>query len=48
MVLGVNRQTLTRWVQRGDVRFFGERQDRRYLLRDLAVKIAQRRGFRRR
>lgn len=44
----VPKQTLLRWVDRGFVRFTGERQDRRYLYRDLAVKVAQRRGFRRR
>ena len=46
--LGAPPYALTRWIQRGHVRFVGERQDRRYLLRDLALKIAQRRGFRRR
>ncbi len=48
MVLGVPRATLSFWTKSGQVRFLGERQDRRYLLRDLAMKIAQRRGFRRR
>jgi hypothetical protein len=48
LALGVNRQTLSRWTRSGQVRFIGERQDRRYLLRDLALKIAQQRGFRRR
>ncbi len=44
----VPKGTLMRWVDQGFVRFTGERQDRRYLYRDLAVKVAQRRGFRRR
>lgn len=48
MQMGVNRQTLSRWSKQGHVRWFGERQDRKYLLRDLARKIAQRWGFRRR
>jgi len=46
--LGVPATTLSFWARAGQVRFLGERQDRRYLLRDLALKIAQRRGFRRR
>lgn len=48
MVLGVPRATLSFWTRTGQVRFLGERQDRQYLMRDLALKIAQRRGFRRR
>lgn len=48
MAMGVPRVTLSRWVERGFVRVTGERQDRKYLYRDLAVKVAQRRGFRRR
>lgn len=48
MALGVPRATLSRWTNNHQVRFIGERQDRRYLYRDLAVKIAQRRGLRRR
>lgn len=48
LALGVPRVTLSRWVQSGQVRFVGERQERRYLHRDLALKIAQRNGFRRR
>lgn len=48
LAMGVPRETLRRWVGAGFVRFVGERQDRKYLLRDLAQKIAQRRGFRRR
>lgn len=48
LALGVPRATLSFWANSGQVRFLGERQDRRYLHRDLALKIAQRRGFRRR
>lgn len=48
MAMGVPRATLSFWASSGAVRFVGERQDRKYLYRDLAVKIAQRRGFRRR
>jgi len=48
MAMGVPRQTLSFWARTGKVRYLGERQDRRYLMRDLALKIAQRRGFRRR
>jgi hypothetical protein len=48
MAMGVPRGTLSRWANNGLVRFTGERQDRKYLYRDLAVKVAQRRGFRRR
>lgn len=46
--LGVPGKTLSRWATSGQVRFLGERQDRRYLMRDLAIKIARRRGFLRR
>lgn len=46
--MGVPGKTFARWVERGDVRFIGARQDRKYLLRDLALRIAQRNGFRRR
>lgn len=48
IAMGVNRQTLSRWSQTGQVRFIGETQDRKYLMRDLALKISQRLGFRRR
>lgn len=48
MALGVPRATLADWTRTGQVRFVGEIQDRKYLLRDLALKVAQRRGFRRR
>jgi hypothetical protein len=48
LAMGVPAMTLSRWASAGHVRFMGERQDRRYLLRDLAQKIAQRNGFRRR
>lgn len=45
---GVPRGTLSRWVDKGLVRVRGGRGEREYLLRDVAKKIAQRRGFRRR
>lgn len=48
LAMGVPGKTFARWVERGFVRFVGERQDRKYLLRDLALRIAQRNGFRRR
>lgn len=48
MMMGVPRVTLSRWANNGLVRFTGERRDRKYLYRDLAVKVAQRMGFRRR
>ena len=48
MSMGVPRATLSFWANSKQVRFIGERQDRRYLLRDLALKIAQRNAFRRR
>lgn len=41
--LGVRPFWLTRWVQRGHVRMVGERRARRYLLRDIAVRVARRR-----
>lgn len=46
--MGVPATTLSFWVRSKQVRYLGGRMDRRYLLRDLAMKIAQRRGFRRR
>lgn len=48
LAMGVPRATLSFWTHSKQVRFLGERQDRRYLMRDLALKVAQRRGFRRR
>lgn len=48
LAMGVPANTLARWARSGFVRYVGERQDRKYLLRDLALKIAQRNGFRRR
>lgn len=42
--LGVRKRTLIRWVRRGHVRFKGGRGDRLYLLRDLVLRIAQRRA----
>lgn len=46
--MGVPATTLSFWARSKQVRYLGGRMDRRYLLRDLALKIAQRRGFRRR
>jgi len=48
LAMGVPRVTLHRWVENGFVRFAGEKQDRKYLLRDLAIKLAQRMGLHRR
>lgn len=44
----VPKRTLVRWVERGFVRVRGERGDRQYLHRDLATRVSQLRGFRRR
>lgn len=43
--LGILRGTLSRWVAKGQVRVRGDLQDRQYLLRDLAMLVAQRRKF---
>jgi hypothetical protein len=48
VAMGVPRETMFRWARQGLVRFRGERQDRRYLLRDLAVSLARRRAQQRR
>lgn len=48
MALGVPRATLAKWTRAGYVRFVGEVQDRKYLLRDLAIKVTQLRVSRRR
>ncbi len=48
LATGVPRATLGRWISRGEVRARGEVQDRRYLLRDLALRIARKRAERRR
>lgn len=48
LAMGVPRQTLSRWVSSGLVRAIGGRMDRRYLHGDLAKRVAQRLGFRRR
>ncbi len=48
MAMGVPRATLSKWAHNGFVRFVGGVQDRKYLLRDLALKVAHLRGFRRR
>lgn len=44
----VPERTLVRWVDRGFVRVKGDRGDRQYLYRDLAKRVSQMRGFRRR
>jgi hypothetical protein len=46
--MGLSNSTLSFWADRGFVRYTGDRQDRKYLYRDLAVKVAQRMAFRRR
>lgn len=46
--LGVLPGTMSKWVKRGRVRTSGELQDRRYLLRDVAVRMATRRSQQRR
>lgn len=48
IAMGVKARTLAWWAERGFVRFRGEKQDRKYLLKDLAIKISQQKGFRRR
>lgn len=45
---GVPPRTLANWANDGRVRFRGGRQDRQYLLRDLAFNLARRRVGRRR
>lgn len=42
LALGVSRSTLSGWTRSGHVRVRGEIQDRRYLMRDVAVRIAAR------
>lgn len=44
--LGATRSTMHSWVGRGLVRTQGETGDRRYLLRDLAQRLAARRARR--
>ena len=46
--MGVPQTTLSFWARIGHVRYIGQKMDRKYLLRDLSLKIAQRKGFRRR
>lgn len=48
LATGVPRETLSRWASDGLVRFKGERMERRYSLRDLVYRMAQRRAGRRR
>ena len=48
LAMGVPAMTLSRWASNGHVRVVGTRMDRKYLHRDLALKISQRLGFRRR
>jgi hypothetical protein len=47
LALGVARATMNQWVNAGFVRVRGELQDRRYLLRDIVVRIAAKRYRRR-
>lgn len=42
--LGVPHSTLSRWVQRGVIRARGAPMDRQYLLRDLVVRVVDRRA----
>lgn len=42
MALGVPRQTLSRWVRRGQVRSRGERDRRQYLRRDVTRLVVLR------
>lgn len=44
--LGVSEPTMSRWIRRGYIRARGEPQDRRYLLRDLTLRLAERRARR--
>lgn len=48
VAMGTTKWTLSRWVDRGDVRVKGSRGDRFYLVRDLVLRIARRRSIRRR
>lgn len=43
MKLGVQRGTLSKWVRKGRVRVRAAGEQRQYLLRDLAVRLAERR-----
>jgi len=45
---GVRPRTLDRWTRNGQIRSRGGRGERQYLERDLVVRIAQRRAWRRR
>lgn len=42
--MGVPSQTLSFWAGRGVVRFRGERLDRQYLMRDVVLRLADRRA----
>jgi len=46
LALGVPRSTLAGWIRRRQVRVAGARPNRRYLMRDIAWKIALRMAFR--
>jgi hypothetical protein len=48
MRLGVPPMALSRWARRGEVRSRGDRQDRKYLMRDVARRMAAKRANRRR
>lgn len=39
-MMGASSRMLSYWTQRGHVRWKGEIQARRYLLRDVAVRVA--------
>lgn len=45
VAMGLPEGMLSQWARHGEVRVRGERQDRRYLLRDLVLRIAQRRDL---
>lgn len=48
LAIGVLPGTMSKWVKRGLVHVRGELQDRRYLLRDIAVRVAAQRCQQRR
>lgn len=48
LAIGVLPGTLSKWVTRGLVRTRGELQDREYLARDIAIRVAARRARQRR
>lgn len=48
LAMGILPGTMSKWVKRGLVRARGELQDRQYLLRDIAVRVAAQRSQQRR